>query len=135
MSGGALEFNEEAVEAAWMMAKEKETEMASTMEETMRAIAERQRIPVERAEVILSQAKCAEYAFHPETKYLLCFESQLSTQQVQAIRSMFSNLSAKNVFVICGSEEPKVFVLEEAPVRFPEQRLFLKDADDKEGVA
>jgi len=54
--------------------------MASTIEETMREIASRERIAIERAEVILSHKKCAEYAFHPETKYLLCFESSLTPQ-------------------------------------------------------
>jgi len=102
--------------------------MAGTMEQTMREIAERQRIPVERAEVELSRIKCAEYALHPDTKYLLCFQSSLTTQQVIAIRSMFSGNDAKNVYVISGGEEPKVYILGDGePIKFPEKRTFLED--------
>src|SRR6202035_4194080 len=102
--------------------------MASTKEkvlqEVLQEVAGLQRIEIERAEVILSHKKCAEYAFHPETKYLLCFESSLTPQQISALRSMFSGMNAKNVFVIGGTEEPKVYRLDETPVRFSEQRMF-----------
>lgn len=70
----------------------------------------RERMTVERAVVVLSKVKCVEYAFHPETTYLLCFESALTPQQVQALRAIFTG-KENNIFVISGGEEPKVFQL------------------------
>lgn len=101
--------------------------MAVTIEERMAEIA-RRRISV--AEVVLSELKCAEYAFHPDTKYLLCFESSLTPQQVSAVRSLFG-ANGRNVFMICGGEEPKVFELKDELIRFPKQRMFLVNQDEE----
>jgi|SRR5580698_2810258 hypothetical protein len=102
--------------------------MSVTMSEVKRALMAQERVHMERTEVEVDKLRCAEYVFHPENKYLLCFESSLTPSQIQALRSMFSGKEAKNVFVICGTEEPKVFILSDpAPVQFPEKRKFLED--------
>lgn len=115
--------------------------MALTIEEqkivseTMLQVNARRKELLKRAEVVLSSLKCVEYALQPDTKYLLCFESLLSDEQLQAVKTIFAG-GGRNVFVICGGEEPKVFVLgDPEPVKFPTQRRFL-DAinEEKEDV-
>jgi hypothetical protein len=66
----------------------------------------------------------------PISPTLLCFESSLTREQVQAVKRLFC-MTGKNVFVIAGGEEPKVFQLgSEKPVEFPEQRMFLVGEED-----
>lgn len=84
------------------------------------------RMDVPRAEVILSKVKAAEYALHSDTKYLLCFENSLHPEQIQALKLIFEG-SGRNVYVICGGEEPKVFSLHDETVKFPTQRMFLEE--------
>ena len=81
--------------------------------ETMEQINARRKELLKRAEVTLSSLKCVEYALQPDTKYLLCFESMLNTEQLQAVKTIFAG-GGRNVFVICGGEEPKVYILGEA---------------------
>jgi hypothetical protein len=43
--------------------------MASTLDEVLRL----ERMTVERAEVVMSKTKCAEYALHPDITYFALF--------------------------------------------------------------
>lgn len=100
--------------------------MAITLEEVMA----RERIKMEHDEVILSKLKAKEYKLHPDTTYLLTFESVLKPEEMSALRNIFSG-SARNIYVIHGSEVPNIYTLvESGPVKFPEKRTFLEEPSE-----
>jgi len=79
--------------------------MAITLEEVMA----RERIKMEHDEVILSKLKAKEYKLHPDTTYLLTFESVLKPQEMSALRNIFSG-SARNIYMLSTAVKCRTYI-------------------------